>query len=103
LTRTPDKLGDGDLVRFDIFGLVNCRDQFGHLNLRLALGAAERVKLCFPLARLFVPAGIEFKPERILAALLDVTLHDLYPVNFRFPFFVGPELISARLVPARRL
>ncbi len=51
---------------------------FGQLDLRLPLGPAERVKLCFSLARLFVPAGVEFEPKRILAALLDVALHDFF-------------------------
>jgi hypothetical protein len=75
-----DKLGDGDLIRFDVFGLVDRRNQFGQLDLRLTLGPAKRVKLCFSFARLFVTAGVEFEPKRIFAALLNVTLHDACPV-----------------------
>jgi hypothetical protein len=81
-----DKLGNDDLVRFDVFGLVDRRNQFGQFDLRLTLGPAERVKLCLSITRLFVTAGIELKPKRILTALLDMTLHDVCPVIFASPF-----------------
>src|SRR2546423_485320 len=94
-----DKLGDGDLVRFYVFGLINRRNKFGKLDLRLTLGPAKRVKLCFSLARPFVTAGVEFESKRILAALLNMTLHDLNPVNFRFPFF-APAFVKRAVMPS---
>lgn len=66
---------NGGLVRLDVPALRDRCDQLGQLDLRLALGAAERVELDLALARSLVRARIEFEPKRVLAALLDVASH----------------------------
>src|SRR5262245_10899314 len=80
--KSRDKVGDRDPVRVDGDSALRLRDQLGALDLRLALGAGERMPAALALAGLRV-VRVDHDGPMSGRTFTDVAFHGFAPVPLR--------------------